>query len=307
MVDELKEFKESMSNWVDEKINNPLIVSSIAVWIGINKKLVFAIFNFDSGQSLQSKIQFIDKYFDQFDINIPSCGIAWGGGFYMVIIYSIVLGYALMVFMNFLNYSGKFVYKKVSDQTKSMQAKWDPTNWYPKSKWDSVNSDKRKLSSELEELQNRYDKMQSKVNSHDSEMAERDSTISSLQTRIENLQANQKKFQNPSTLFGDQDWVNIHKLSGKSSSNEEPFRVDGDNYILKGDDEPTFKLEDVRVADKYVTFIKRAAKKGDNRATINHLILFPDNSLRGVETNLGDPNHEGNDVVYKPKKGIIYI
>ncbi|MEQ8907261.1 hypothetical protein [Ekhidna sp.] len=297
---EVEEIKDSVTKWINEKFRNPYIASVITVWIGFNKKLLFAIFNFDSSFSTTRRIEYVDKFYDQFDWFVD------GFGFYFVILYSLIGGYFFMIAMSLINYTGRWVYKKVNDFTSSKQASWEPTKWYKASEKESLIKKSTNLSKELDSINLSYDRAMNKISSLQDELDNKEKNTNNLKAKIKRLEESSEKVEVPEEVFGKGAWVNEYQIDKKRNGSE-VFFVKGDNYILRNENDPTFIIDDFQQNGKLISFEKKAVKENDNRHTINYLIKLPDNSFEGWEFNVGQPKHVGNKVRYYQKSRVVMM
>lgn len=123
---ELKEVQDQMKSYLDDK-KNPYFGSVIALWIAINKTLIFGICNFDKDATMDFKIQWIHHHFNHFKVDL------WGGwyisGFYATVIYSILGGYVAMVLLNKINGAGKGIFIWANKSTINFLQKIQPEKW----------------------------------------------------------------------------------------------------------------------------------------------------------------------------------
>lgn len=149
------EIKDSIKDFIDTRLKNPYFASVIVVWLITNRVIVFALFNFDSSLSLQQRIAWVHEKLESFKFLRLH-------GFSATIISSLLIGYLVMVFYNYINLSGKLLYIWVNKSATNVLQKVEPNKWIERKEY-------KKLEEQLSDSQDELNKKREDVNKIQSE------------------------------------------------------------------------------------------------------------------------------------------
>src|SRR5689334_16997545 len=100
-MSELEDIKDSVKTWFNNRLKNPYFASVIAVWLFINRVVVFGLFNFDDTQTLQERVLWVQEQLNNKEVWL--LGTWHFEGFKEIIAYSFIVGLFTMVIFNYAN------------------------------------------------------------------------------------------------------------------------------------------------------------------------------------------------------------
>jgi hypothetical protein len=138
---DIDEVKDQTRNWLDARMKNPYFGAVIAVWLFEHRVIIYSIFNFEDGCTLNEKLAFIQNQLDNYTRWLIFEGL------YGSIWFAFLFGLITMASLDVINGIGKATYKLVSKASNWISRQVDPLAWVPKEDYDS----KEKRIQDLEE------------------------------------------------------------------------------------------------------------------------------------------------------------
>ncbi len=290
---EVDKIKDSVKNYLDDRLKNPYFASVIAVWLITNRVLVFGLFNFESTLTLEQRTSWVHQQFKQFEWY----GI---GGFYMVAIWSLFWGYFVMILMNQLNGFGKIIFKWVNRNIINLLRKIDPASWVSIKEHfalkkivadleDNVNKRKGEniqLQKEYEISEDKIVVLEEKKKELEIDLDQKKESIREYDTKIQELLKATPKVEvqvegnDISEIFKGK-WRNDYVFSDGREGDEIFEIIEGNKYIKDG--EHIFNIEKVEINKKEnrVKFTKVGVN--DDRVAVNFLTIVNKKTLIGME------------------------
>jgi hypothetical protein len=137
-------------------LKNPYITTVIAVWLFTNRVVVFGIFNFERGLSLNDKITWVSKQLRSFDIWIFE-------GLHGGIIYAFLVGILSMMLFSLVTGGGKALYKWINKYSINLLQRVDGPNWISIKAFDKIYLENETLSKNNKELKKEIEGLENDI------------------------------------------------------------------------------------------------------------------------------------------------
>lgn len=286
------EVTDSIKKYLEERINTPFIASVIAVWLFLNKVIVFGIFNFDTKMTLADRVTWVSGQFDNFDWVIEGVRIS---GFYAQLFKSLFWGLIVMLCMPYINVVSTYLYEKVISHTRGMLANISRQKWKTRSEYETMESKKIYFENEANKLSVNVDSMIEQDKKNGIKIIELGNEIEILKENNKNLLTRvDKKLSTDLSLVFKGNMMNEYNYDHEPEDidpHPEPFKMDGNKYITTVNNKHEFDIDNVKINLEEKQVIFRKVRVEDSSKAWNYLIIWPDGSLRGFED-------KGNRVKY---------
>ncbi len=241
---DVNEIKDQVNNWLDTRLKNPYFGAVIAVWLITHRVVVFSLFNFEEGLTLDERIWFVRTQLELFNFNL------WfwsGNGFWATVVHAFIVGFPVMILADVGNALAKTVYKFVHRFHNILMKLVEPSKWKEvtefvklEKKVADLEDDLKDRKTEGKKFQKDYldtfdelTKAEKDLDEKDQELAKAKNALGDARSSLEQIEAEKKKFRIVYATYGTNDRkVEVTKTVSDLLTSKDKFKVTNENLRI---------------------------------------------------------------------------